>query len=50
MKKNNKYTNNTNEFLKKKSKIRTSNLLHSTHTLYLLSYFGRYDLLFKCNR
>ena len=33
----------------KKSEIRTSNLLHSTQTLYHLSYFGRYELPFKCH-
>ena len=48
-KKNNKYTNNTNEFLKK-GEIRTSNLLHSAQTLFHLSFFERYDFPFKFNR
>ena len=36
--------------LEKKSEIRTSNLLHSTQTLYHMRYFWRYHLPFKCNR
>ena len=30
--------------------IRTSNLLNSMPMLYHLSYFGSYELLFKCNK
>ena len=41
---------NKHEWVLEKSEIRTSNLLHSTQSLYHLSYFGSYDLPFKCNR
>ena len=33
-----------------KNEIRTSNFFHATQTLNHLSYFGLYDLPFKCNR
>ena len=50
MKKKINQINNVNKSYKRFDWIRTSNLLHSTPMLYHLSYFGSYELPFKCNR